>query len=56
MKKLTLLLALSILSMNSINARKIIFSNLYETNKRKNEHKYSGSWNSLNDTLTIDTL
>ena len=56
MKKLTLLLALSILSMNSINARKIIFSNLHETNEQKNDNKYSVSWNSLNDTLHIDTL
>jgi hypothetical protein len=56
MKKLTLLLALLILSINYVKARKIVYSNLHETTERKNEHKYSGSWNSLNDTLTIDTL
>jgi hypothetical protein len=56
MKKLTLLLALLILSINYVKARKIVYSNLHETTEQKNEHKYSGSWNSLNDSLTIDTL
>jgi DUF4097 and DUF4098 domain-containing protein YvlB len=56
MKNTILFLFLVVFIIKSVKAQKSTSSNLHEMNILSKEGKYSRSWNSLSDTLTLDTL